>query len=165
MARSSWLPSIWGEHREGEEPFHAMRKQLDVLFDDWARGMHLPSVFAGEGVHAPRIEVSETPTDTCITVELPGVDQKDIEVLLNGRQLTLKGEKKSEFEDNKEENGRILHRTERSYGAFQRIIELPYDADPKTVSAAFKDGVLMVTVPKPAEIKAQTKKIEVKRPS
>lgn len=165
MARSSWLPSIWGETREGEEPFHAMRKQLDLLFDDWARGMRLPTVFAGEGMHAPRIEVSETPTDTCITAELPGVDEKDIEVLLTGRQLTLKGEKKSEFDEDKQEEGRTIHRSERSYGAFQRVIELPYDASPKAVSATFKDGVLTVTVPKPAEMKSQVRKIDIKRPS
>lgn len=165
MARSSWLPSIWGEHREGEEPFHAMRKQLDMLFDDWARGVHMPSVFSGEGIHAPRIEVSETQTDTCITAELPGVEQKDIEVLLTGRQLTVKGEKKSQLDEKKEKEGRFMHRSERFYGAFQRMIELPYEADPKSVSATFKDGVLTVTVPKPAEVKGQTKKIDVKRPA
>jgi HSP20 family protein len=165
MARSSWLPSIWGESREVEEPFHAMRKQFDMLFEDWARGMRLPSVFAGEGMHAPRIEMSEDATDVCITAELPGVEQKDIEVLLTGRQLTLKGEKKSQLEEAKEEKGRTIHRSERYYGAFQRMIELPYEADPRAVSATFKDGVLTITIPKPAEIKAQTRKIDVKQPS
>lgn len=162
MARSSWLPSIWNGEREMEMPVHAMKKQLDMLFDDWTRGFRIPSVFGAEGFHAPRIDVSETEAETCVTAELPGVEQKDIEVLLTGRQLTLKGEKRSKFEEHKEDKGRVHHHSECSYGSFQRVIELPYEADPAAISATFKDGVLTVTVPKPAGVKAQTKKISVK---
>jgi HSP20 family protein len=142
-----------------------MRSQLDMFFNDWARGLRLPVLPSTEGVHAPRIDVSETDKETCLTAELPGVGPKDIEVLLSGRQLTLKGEKKSQFEERKEEEGRLLHRRERSYGAFQRTIELPYDADSASVEAAFKDGVLTVIVPKPKEIQGQSRKIDVKLPS
>lgn len=165
MARSSWLPSLWGEQREGEDPFLPMRRQLDTFFDEWVRGLRLPAVPGMEGMHAPRIDMSETDKETCVTAELPGVDQKDIELSMYGRQLTLKGKKKSQFEERKEEEGRMYHRSERSYGAFQRTIELPYDADPASIAATFKDGVLTVTIPKPAEIQSRAAKIEVKRPS
>jgi HSP20 family protein len=82
--------------------------------------------------------------------------------LLTGRQLTLKGEKHSQFEEHSDEKGRVHHRSERSYGAFQRAIELTYEADPAAITATFKNGVLTVIVPKPACVKDQTKKIAVK---
>jgi HSP20 family protein len=162
MAQSSWLPSIWNDQREGEPAVQAMKKQLDSLFEDWTRGLRMPSVFGADGFQAPRIDVSETDAETCVTAELPGVEQKDIELSLTGRRLTLKGEKRSEFEEHSDEKGRIHHRSERSYGAFQRVIELSYEADPATISATFKDGVLTVIAPKPAAIKEQTKKIAIK---
>jgi HSP20 family protein len=162
MAQSSWLPSIWNDHRESELPIHSMKKQLDTLFEDWTRGLRIPGMFGGEAFQAPRIDVSETDAEIRVTAELPGVEQKDIEVLLTGRQLTVKGEKLSQSEEQKEEKGRVRHYSERSYGAFQRMIELPYEADPAAINASFKDGVLSVTVPKPAAIKDQTKKITVK---
>jgi HSP20 family protein len=162
MAQSSWLPSIWNDHREGEPAVLAMKKQLDTLFEDWTRGLHMPSMFGAEGFPAPRIDVSETDAETCITAELPGVEQKDIELSLTGRRLAIKGEKRSQFEEHGDEKGRMIHRSERSYGAFQRVIELSYEADPAAISATFKDGVLTVIAPKPAAIKEQTKKIVVK---
>jgi HSP20 family protein len=100
-----------------------------------------------------------------LTVELPGVDEKDIDVSLVGDQLTIKGEKKSEHEDKKDEAGRVYHRVERSYGAFQRTMTVPYRIDPDQVSAEFKDGVLKIHLPKPADAIGQSKarKIEVRR--
>jgi len=88
-------------------------------------------------------------------------------VSLSGNQLTIKGEKKSEHEEKKDgDNGeRVLHRVERSFGAFQRTMTVPFDVDPDKVSADFKDGVLTVTLPKPegAGEQAQARHIEVKR--
>ena len=90
----------------------------------------------------PRVNVSETDKEMMITAELPGVDQKDIEVTVTGDQLQIKGEKKSEIEEKKDEKGRAFHRVERSFRSFQRLMSLPYEIDPDKVQASFKDGVL-----------------------
>jgi HSP20 family protein len=104
----------------------------------------------------PRLDVSETEREIKVTAELPGMDEKDVNVTLEGDVLTLKGEKKAEAE----EKGKNFHRVERTYGSFQRVITLPAEVDATKVTAGFKKGVLTVTLAKsPA---AQTRKIEVK---
>jgi HSP20 family protein len=140
------------------DPFRGFRTQLDSLFEDWF-GRNIG------GTLAPRINVSETAKDMTITVELPGVEEKDIDVELSGDQLTVKGEKKSEQEEKKEEQGRVFHRVERSYGAFQRTMTVPFEVAPDKVSAAYKDGVLTVSLPKPetATVEPRSSRIEVKR--
>jgi HSP20 family protein len=110
----------------------------------------------------PRVDVSESEKEIRVTAELPGIDQKDVEVTLSGDQLLIKGEKKSEAEEKKEEKGRTFHRVERSYGSFQRSMRIPYEVDPEKVQATFKDGVLTLTLPKPPEVQQKTKKIEIK---
>ena len=75
----------------------------------------------------PRVNISETDKDMLITAELPGVDQKDIDITVSGDQLLIKGEKKSEVEEKKDEKGRAFHRVERSFGSFQRLMSLPYE--------------------------------------
>ena len=115
----------------------------------------LPPV-AGMG-EAPRIDVSETDAELKIEAELPGVDEKDLEVVLSDGRLTIKGEKKAE----KEEKKKDYHLVERSYGSFARSIGLPFEADPGQVKASFAKGVLTVTVPKPPEVKAKEKKIQI----
>ena len=156
MPDKSWPPTLWGSR--DLDPFRAFRTQLDTLFEDWfGRNMG--------GTLAPRIDVSETGNDLTLTVELPGVEEKDIDVSMSGNQLTIKGEKKSEHDEKKDEEGRVLHRVERSYGSFQRTMTVPFDVEPEKVSAAFKDGVLTITLPKPQEAadKPQSRRIEVKR--
>jgi HSP20 family protein len=152
-----WFPTAWGS-RELDPFFRGFRTQLDTLFEDWfGRNMG--------GALAPRVDVSETAKDMTLTVELPGVEEKDIDVSLSGNQLTIKGEKKSEQEDKKDEDGRVFHRVERSYGAFQRTMTVPFDIEPDRISAQFKDGVLTITLPKPPEAvdKPQARRIEVRR--
>jgi HSP20 family protein len=153
MPDKPWFPA-------GREldPFRGFRTQLDTLFEEWFGR-------TTGGALAPRIDVSETDKEMTLTVELPGVEEKDIEVSLSGNQLTIKGEKKSGQEEKKDEEGRVFHRVERSYGAFQRTMTVPFDVEPDKVAAQFKDGVLTVTLPKPqaAMDKPQARKIEVKR--
>ncbi len=140
------------------DPFRGFRTQLDSLFEDWF-GRNIG------GTLAPRINVSETSNDMTVTVELPGVEEKDIDVSLSGNQLTVKGEKKSEQEEKKDEDGRVFHRIERSYGAFQRTMTVPFEVAPDKVSAGFKDGVLTISVPKPESVTVEPRssRIEVKR--
>src|SRR5215467_13772273 len=96
------------------------------------------------GEWAPRIDVSETKEAFVLKAEIPGVDQKDIQVSLQEQVLTVKGEKKKETEEKTEK----LHRVERAWGAFARSVMLPTPVDAAKVAATFKDGVLTVTLPK-----------------
>ena len=106
----------------------------------------------------PTADVVEGEKDYKITAELPGMSEKDIEIALAGDVLTLKGEKKEEHE----EKGQNRYVSERRYGSFQRSFALPEDADPEKIEAAFKNGVLTVTLPKRPEAQAKQRKIEVK---
>jgi HSP20 family protein len=159
MTNKSWFPT-WGERNRDVEHFRGFKTQVDSLFEDWfGRSMG--------GVLAPRVDVAEDENAVTLTAELPGVNEKDIDVSLVGDQLTIKGEKRSEHEDKKETDGHVIHRKERSYGAFQRTITVPYQVDPTQVSADFKDGVLRITLPKPPDAVAQKQgqKIEVNKSS
>ena len=159
MTNKSWFPT-WGERNRDVEHFRGFKTQIDSLFEDWfGRSMG--------GVLAPRVDVAEDEKAVTLTAEVPGVNEKDIDVSLVGDQLTIKGEKRSEHEEKKDVQGHVVHRTERSYGAFQRTITMPYQVDPEQVSAQFKDGVLTVTLPKPPDAVAQKqgRKIEVNKPS
>lgn len=157
MAHRSWLPSLWGENDDARHPFGDLRKRIDRLFEDFDKG--LPEV---AGAFSVRSNVSETDKEVSITAELPGVERKDIEVSVTGNQVTIKGEKKSEKEEKKDDKGREFHRVERSSGSFRRLTTLPFDIDADTVKADFKDGVLTVTIPKPAEAVVAKKKIEIR---
>jgi HSP20 family protein len=162
--RDTWLPALWGERKGEIDPFRALRSQMDELFSDFAGGF--PRLTGGgDGLLALRVDVSETPAELTVKADLPGVQEKNIDITVSGDQLTIKAEKKSEADEKKDEKGRIYHRTERSYGFFQRTMTLPFDIDPQKVGATFKDGVLTVSLPKPAEVQKQTKKIEVKKAS
>jgi HSP20 family protein len=159
------LPSL---RRSGEEqralgrslwePFGSLRRDMERVFEDFSRdlGWGAPAA-TGAVATAPRIDVSETDSEIKIEAELPGVEEKDVEVVLSNGRLTIKGEKKQE----KEEKKKDFHLVERSYGSFARSIGLPFEADPEKVKASFAKGVLNITVPKPAEIKAKEKKIPI----
>jgi HSP20 family protein len=108
------------------------------------------------------MNVSETDKELQITAELPGVDQNDIEITLTVGDLLIKGEKKSEIDEKKDERSRSYHRVERSFGSFQRRLSLPYDVDADKVQASFKEGVLTLTLPKPSEVQKSAKKIEIR---
>lgn len=142
-------------------PIQALHERMDRLFDDFFTGSDLPrfrQTVSGGAFLAPRIDVAESDTEYRFTAELPGVDEKDVEVTLSGGVITIKGEKRSET---KQEKDRFLH-TERSYGAFQRSFTMPPDVDEEQVEASFGNGVLTVTVAKSPDAKAATKRIEVR---
>jgi HSP20 family protein len=93
-----------------------------------------------------------------IAAEMPGVEEKDIDVSINEDMLVLKGEKRQE----KEEKGKNTYVSERSYGSFQRAFALPEGVDRGKIAADFSKGVLTVTLPKTPESQKQQKKIEIK---
>ena len=106
--------------------------------------------------HAPKVEVQENGKSYTITVELPGVDQKDVKVLVEDDVLTISGEKHVERSDEK------THYSERSYGGFTRAFTLPSDADHDGISANFSKGVLTLHIPKSADGHGRAKEIEIK---
>ena len=132
------------------------RDELDNLFNRFF-DLDFPSMrsFFREDAWTPRMDVSESESAVTVKAELPGCEAENIDVRLEGRRLTIKGEKKDEKED-KESN---LHRVERAYGFFSRSIELPVEVDAKDVAATYKKGVLTVVLKKSKSTAA--KKIKV----
>ena len=145
--------------RRGAPALRTVRS-ADRLFDDLWRGFALAPSWATDSPQAgfvPRVNIRESDEALVLSAELPGVEEKDFEVILEDDVLILKGEKKSEHEA--EEEG--YHRVEIYSGRFERRFALPFEADPEAVKAAYKNGVLTVTVPKPSEAKPQVRHIEI----
>ena len=108
---------------------------------------------------APALDLVEKNGGYVITAELPGLDEKNVEVKLSNGALTIRGEKKEETE----KEGKEYHLSERRYGSFQRAFRVPEGADSGKIEASFRNGVLTVKLPKSAEAKAsEKKKIDVK---
>lgn len=151
-------PAPWG----GEfSPFLRLHEEMNRLFDDAFRdfGVGVGGVGAGRtGGSWPHIEVKETEDGYRLTAELPGIEEKDVELSLDNGVLTLRGEKRSEGQD--ERRGY----SERYYGAFERRIQVG-DVDEGRVNATFDKGVLTVDLPRPPEAKAQAKRIPINGPT
>lgn len=144
--------------REQENPFALLRREMDSLFDNFFKGFELEPFESRTGAFSPKVDVTENEKEIRISAELPGMDEKDIDVSLQKDMLTIKGEKKEE----KEDKGKDYYRMERSYGSFSRSILLPVEVETDKVEARFKKGVLSITLPKTAKAVAETKKIAVK---
>jgi len=134
--------------------FTSLQREIDRVFDDFTRDW--PSFGTANADLAPRMDIAETDKDIEITAELPGLEEKDVQVNVADNVLTIKGEKKAE----KEQKEKNYHMVERSYGSFYRALNLPTGVSAEAIKANLSNGVLKVTVPKPAA--AQPKKIEVK---
>ena len=148
------LPSLWSGPQSAD-PFRMMRREIDDLFSDFATRLPMAD---GGGLRAPAINVAETDGAIEITAELPGVDQKDIKLSVEGKRVILSGEKKEESQ--KEEKG--WHVMERSYGSFRRSVDLPFEPRGDAVEANFENGVLYLSVKKPPAAQQQQKTIEIK---
>lgn len=132
----------------------SLQREIERVFNSFARDW--PSLdFRASGL-TPSMDIAETDKDIEITAELPGLEEKDVQVNVADDVLTIKGEKKAE----KEEKDKNYHRVERSYGSFYRSLQLPSGVNADAIKATLKNGVLRVTVTKPAAV--QPKKIEVK---
>jgi len=144
--------------REEYHPFSLLRQEINTLFDNFFRGFEIEPFRSRLGVFSPSIDVKESDKDILIAAELPGMDDKDIDVSLTRDSLTIKGEKKQE----KEEKGKDYYRMERSFGSFSRTIPLPAEIDTDKVKAEFRKGLLTVRLPKTEKAIKETKKITVK---
>lgn len=139
------------------DPFLLFQRDFNRVFDDLFRDFGRGNApLAAVTANSPRTDVAETETAIEVSVELPGLEEKDVEVSVADDVLTIRGEKKTETNDSKK--GYRL--AERSYGSFLRSIGLPSGIATDKAEANFKNGVLTVTLPKTPE--ASPKKIEIK---
>ena len=129
-----------------------LHREIDRLFSEFAQGIGP----GGAQSIIPNIEITETDKAIEVSAEMPGLERKDVEISIEDDTLTIRGEKKVE-ENQKDKNVQL---SERSYGVFLRVLQLPPGIDPSSVQATMSNGVLKFTIPKPA--KSAPKKIEVK---
>jgi HSP20 family protein len=150
------LPAM---RHEGGSPFMALQHEMNRLFDRFF-GREMEPFYGEEWFPTayPQLDVKETDKDVKVSVELPGMDEKDIQISMTGNSLTIKGEKKEE----KEEKEANYIRTERRYGMFNRVVQLPEGIDSNKASAYFKNGLLEIEIPKSEKEAAQKKKIDIK---
>jgi HSP20 family protein len=143
---------------DDRSPFLSLHREMNRLFDDFFRDfdMRLP-MMGGGGLNGswPHLDLSETDKEVTITADLPGMEEKDVELLLEDGMLTLKGEKRSETEDKDRQF------SERYYGRFERHIPLGADVQADKAMARFKNGVLTVTLPKNPDAQPKAKRIEI----
>lgn len=178
MAEAATKLPVKGEAKTPEQrsalrewrPFEALHREIDRLFEDFDGGFWRSpfrrSMFDMEpfwrreltSTTTPAMDVAETDKAYEITAELPGMSESDVEVVASNGVLTIKGEKKEE----KEEKKKDYYLSERRYGSFERRMQIPDEVDADKIAAAFKKGVLTVTLPKKPEAQTSAKKIQVK---
>lgn len=140
-------------------PFHTLREEMDRLFNDWLADVDDSELGFKAEAFVPRLDIVEKADGLNVVAELPGLEMADVEVNLTPHLLTLTGKKDKLIEQTDE----TWYRRERHFGAFAREVALPWQVDPKAIEpkATFKNGVLEVFVPRPAEAMRGHRKIEV----
>lgn len=161
MELKSLIP--WSRNRTpaAYSPIFGLQDEINRMFDDMWRGFGSPLSVRGAGPASfegiPAVAVDENDKSVTVTVELPGLSDKDVELSLVGDRLTVRGEKRNETSDKKSGY------SERWYGAFERSVALPPDLIADKAEAKFKDGVLTVAIPKSEQLQAKAKKIAIAR--
>ena len=142
-------------------PFFSLQRDVNRLFEDVFRGFDIgipQGTFAAAVSGSwPKVEVSEDEKAVRVTADLPGIDENDVELLLEDDVLTLRGEKRSEKED------KAKQFSERFYGRFERRIRLGYAIDQDKVGATFKNGVLDIVLPKDEAVQSRVKRISLSK--
>ena len=151
-------PSVPSRRGDEVSPFLTLHREMNRLFDDAFNNFGAPSVL-GRMPAWPSVEVVQSDKDVRISAELPGLDEKDVEVLVDNDVLILRGEKRSETEDQERRF------SERTYGRFERVIPLPFAVEEDKAEASFNNGVLTVTLPKSAKAEDKAKRIAIGRKS
>lgn len=148
---SPWTPPNVG-------PFERMHEEIDRLFDEFMPQLASPREAEFRPGLLATVDVSETEDAVEVMADLPGIEQKDINLSLRNGSLFIRGERKHEAEEKRKN----YYRAERSYGAFSRSIPLPCEVDENKVDARFENGVLTVRLPKSPAAKESERKIEIK---
>ena len=140
---------------KGDHPLAELQREMNRLFGDF---FHAPDLTRASMEWVPDMDVKEDEKNVIVSAEIPGMDDKDIDISITGDVLIIKGEKK---EERKEEKG-SYHLEERSYGSFSRSISIPGTINTDKAEADYSDGVLTITLPKMAESKAKKLSIKTK---
>jgi len=155
------VPSRKNEERSlaqrGGDPLNHLRNQINRVFDDFFGESWLTPRREMAAGFWPQVDVTETDKEIKVSADIPGVEPKDIDVSVEDGMLTIKGEKKYE----RQEKEKRQYRMERSYGSFERAIELPAEVDESKAKAEFKKGVLRLALPKRLGAPSRRKKIPV----
>ncbi len=168
MATDNKIPVESDKTEKRPHPLESLRRQVDRLFEDFDL-RHFPFARSSLDVEPfwkreltisgmPAVDIVEKDGAYELTAELPGTDEKCLEIKLNNGILTLKGEKKDEREERKKD----YYLSERHYGAFQRSFSLPEGVDAEKIEAHFGNGLLTVTLPKKPEAAKAEKTIDIK---
>ena len=140
-------------------PLKTLQQDIDLMFDNFFNGFSSQSNNASQtGLISPRMDVSETEDAYHLTLDLPGVAEEDVDISISGETLVIRAKKHHET---KEDNAHY-HFVERSSGEYVRKLNLPSEINLEDISASYKDGVLMVELPKRPEEKPTTRKITLK---
>ncbi|MCB0345208.1 MAG: Hsp20/alpha crystallin family protein [Bdellovibrionales bacterium] len=156
----------WHSQSRGQKtelaPFFSLQNEMNRLFNDVFSGFSMEP-FSKRGaaatVFSPSIDVTEKEDKLLVKAELPGIDEKDIDITLTNDHLVIKGQKREEHEEIGDNDRRYV---ERSFGSFQRVIPLALEIDEEKVDASFKKGVLTIVLPKSAESKTSARKVSVR---
>lgn len=170
MALKELIPWRWGGLRHWEEhdrplrAFHreveTLQQEMDRLFEDFFRGssrLAAPPERPEATALVPQLDITEDDQAYHVSVELPGMDEKDVEVSLADGALMIRGEKKQEDE----EKDKDCYRRERRFGSFRRILPLGGEIDEEKIRAAFRKGVLVIDLPKSEAAKQKVRQIAV----
>ena len=158
MNTTSLLPWRWKtEDDKGFVQLHQAMNELFNNFNSFSPSAEFPPMSYARSWN-PRLDVAETEKEIFVTVELPGMDEKDINISLSGDQLIIGGEKREE----KDEKGKTYHRIERIGGSFQRVLPLYWDVDRNNVKAIFSKGVLTISLYKTQKAQEMVRRIPVK---
>ncbi|MDN4982177.1 Hsp20/alpha crystallin family protein [Bradyrhizobium sp. WYCCWR 13022] len=163
VTKSATSPTVTGQTWR---PFQALRSEIDQIFDEfgngfWNRPFRSPAWLERElakSISAPAVDVVESANAYEITAELPGLDEKNIDIKLANGGLTIKAEKREESEEKKKD----YYVSERRYGTFERYFTLPDGVNADKIEATFRNGVLKVTLPKTEDAQKSAKTINVK---
>ena len=143
-------------------PLGILHRDMDRMFDDVLRGFGVPAAFdrsAANGAAIPKMDVVDGEHDVRITAELPGLDEKDIEVTLANGVLTIRGERKTDSEDKAKDDR--YHLRERSFGAFERSMRIDVPVKEDSIKATFANGLLSVVLPKTDDAKSKVRQIPI----
>ena len=173
-------PWNWLTREEGREtstlpvenPSHArnylsvnpwsLHREIDKLFTNAFHNLGRPSEGDPvEGVMTPKVDISGTDKEYLISAELPGIEEKDIELEVHGDVLSIKAQREHASKDENKDEKRGYYRIERHYGMFQRVLQLPEDADVEKIQASYKNGVLHISVARKAPLKNEARKIAI----
>lgn len=156
MDKTPSFPTVFSQAMRGlSDPFTAMRREMERLFQEMGAGSPLPAGFV-----SPKVDVAETEAGLEIHAELPGVKAEEISLDLTEGVLTLKAERAEEKKQ--EDKDKRWHLVERSSGTFIRRFALPFAAKEEEITASFENGVLKVTIPRAAPEPKPQRRIEIK---